>query len=392
MQIIVPFEPAENDIPANFMLPQLERGESISTMVVSEDDLALGTSQCRILQYKMAGYATVTSSGAAMGASAGYGKEFVVPSQTASPTRSPGAMKDTTRLSPRTKQPIEVPSYVPPRPALSLDPSLLQSDNPNVRNGMNDRIKSIFTAYTLAGEPTLTPLGGAAHNTSSFGPLTENPLLVPSRRLVSPQLTQHAVTSTDGDYLMTIPTASVEVDLLEDHSTKKPNKPRHNHKKVKKPAEPIPNPNKTIYAKKIAALCFQENQNRGHRSDDDRSRKGAGTVSLSTILLLTSQVRLFLTIISWLGPAFSRRKQSKGHPPSISTHSASKFQVRGYVRPRRVQQHGSISWLGLSTNNAKCVRFSRAAASLLQSSPPIGYFAKPIQRKPCDTKAGKHCA
>ena len=278
MQIIVPFEPSQNDIPINFMLPQLERGESISAMVVSDDDLALGTSQCRILQYKMAGYTTIGPQGgpSVPTRSVGYGKEYV-PTQVASPTRSPSAMKTTTRLPPRPKEPLEMPSFVPPLPALSLDPSLLQSDNPNVRNGANDRIKSIFTAYTLIGEPTLTPLTGP--NASNFGSLAEKPFLVPSKKMVSPQLTAKALPVTEGDFLMTIPTESLDVDLLENHSTKKYNKGRRNHKKSSEPPETIPNPNKTIYSQKISALCYQQNQKRGHRSTDDRSRKGNGTVS-----------------------------------------------------------------------------------------------------------------
>ena len=267
MQIIVPFEPAQNDSPANFMLPQLDRGESISSMVVSEDNLALGTSQCRIVQYKLAGYTLLGSqSTSETGSSTGYAKEFV-PSHSASPTRSPISTKSMNKLALRPKQPIELPPYVPPMPALSLDPTLLQSDNPNVRNGMNDRIKSIFTAYTLAGEPTLTPLTSTA-NGSSSGPFTDTALLAPSKKLISPQLTGKAATSSKGDYLMTIPTSSLDLDLLENHSKKK-TRSKHNKK-----LEPIPNPNKTIYSQKISAICFQPSQNRGHISSDDRSRRG----------------------------------------------------------------------------------------------------------------------
>lgn len=292
MQIIVPFEPSQNDDPVNFMLPQLERGESISAMIVSEDDMALGTSQCRILQFKMAGYdATVTQQASMGSSSAGFGKEFTP----TSPARSPGSVKSMARLPPRQKQPIESPSYVPPLPALSLDPSLLQSDNPNIRNGINDRIKSIFTAYTPTGEPTLTPLTGP--NASHFGSLTTSPLLLSSKRQISPQLEAKAVTSKEGDFLMTIPTSALEVDLLESHTTKKQNKPHHNHRKGKEPSEPIPNPNKTIHARKIHALCYQEHQKRGHKSG-----KGAGTVSRVT--LRSCQNRNYFTILSSCVPSY----------------------------------------------------------------------------------------
>ena len=279
MQIVVPFEPSQNDSPANFMLPQLERGESISAMVVAEDNLALGTSQCRILQYKMAGYdATVHRTSTAPASSTGFSNEFVP----TSPTRSPGSVKSMASAPPRPKKTLEAPAFVPPSPALSLDPTLLQSENPSVRNGVNDRIKSIFTAYTIVGDPMLANLP-AGPNTS-FGPLTANPLIVPAKRIIAPQLTAKAE-KNDGDYLMTIPTSSLEVDLLENHSTKKSHKHRRNPKKAEgDTSDLIPNPNKTIFAKKIAALCY-ENLNRGPSSADDaKSRRGGGTVSESVIL------------------------------------------------------------------------------------------------------------
>ena len=223
------------------------------------------------------------------------------------------------RLPPRQKQPIESPSYVPPLPALSLDPSLLQSDNPNIRNGINDRIKSIFTAYTPTGEPTLTPLTGP--NASNFGPLTTNPLLLSSKRQISPQLEAKAITSKEGDFLMTIPTSALELDLLESHTTKKHNKPHLNHRKGKEPAEPIPNPNKTIHAKKIHALCYQQNQKRGHKSG-----KGAGSVR-KMFSVCSCRNRNHLNV-SLLYSVVSRRWQPEEYTCSLSPDPATKLQVR----------------------------------------------------------------
>ena len=271
MQIIVPFEPSHNDDPANFMLPSLDRGESICSMVVSEDKLALGTSQCRVLQYKMEGYSSKAQEGA-YGAGGSF-KEFVP----LSPTRSPSSANSTSASPPRPKpkRQLKLPDYAPPLAPLSLDPTLLQSDNPNVRNGMNDRMKSIFTAYTLVGEPTLTPL--TPSNAASFGPLTENTLLTPSRRKISSQLSAKAADASEGDYLMTIPTSSLDLDILQNHNS-------HKARLYQKPPrqageEPLPNPNKTIYSKEIAALCYEEGLNKSHRSSDDKCRKESETVS-----------------------------------------------------------------------------------------------------------------
>jgi len=257
MQIIVPFEPSQNDNPDNFLLPQLDRGESISAMVVAEDKLALGASQSRVLSYKMA-YSPhqqprATGSPPAGGLSA---KEFVP-----SAARFPGSTNGRSDAPPRPMQSLQIPPFVAPLPELSLDASILQSDNPNVRNGINDRIKSVFTAYALVGVPKISHITPGAN--SSFGPLAENVLLTPSRKEISPQLTEKAG-AFEGDFLMTIPTTSLELDILADHSTVAEKKPRK---------YALPNPNKTIYCKKLLALCYQQDLNRNHQIPGDRSSR-----------------------------------------------------------------------------------------------------------------------
>jgi hypothetical protein len=266
IQIIVPFEPSQNDVPANFMLPQLNRGEAISAMVVSEDNLALGTSQCRVLQYKMAGFGTGSHGRLAPGNTGSYTAKEFIPGE-GSHTRSPSSVKN---MTPSEKQPLEFPPFVPPSPALSIDASVLKSGNRGARNGINDRVKSIFSAYTLLSEPTLTPL-----STASFGPLMENPMLPPSKRKVDKDFTAKSITSTDGDYLQTIPTSSLKVDLLDDHSPI--NNGRHNHDSGRT-QKTLPNANKTIYNKKIASLVYQQPK---RHPGGDRSKRSDGPVSIS---------------------------------------------------------------------------------------------------------------
>jgi hypothetical protein len=258
MQIVVPFEPSQNDDPASFMLPQLDRGESISAMVVSEDNLALGTSLCRVLQYNMAGYSRRTRKTSIGSPSA---KEFVPSSgsHVGSTSRLPNAATSV-MTSETEKQPLDVPPFAPPLPPLSLEPSLLQSENPNVRNGMNDKLKSIFTAYTLLGEPAVSAL--TLPPNSSFGPISDDVLISPGRRKVSTDLIAKADT-TDGDYLMTIPSKALDIDLMENYSNRKSNRPRH-----KLATETLPNPNKTLYSKKLSALCYKEGFVGAHKSSD----------------------------------------------------------------------------------------------------------------------------
>ncbi|CAB9506151.1 PAN2-PAN3 deadenylation complex catalytic subunit PAN2 [Seminavis robusta] len=253
MQIIVPFEPSQNDIPANFMLPQLDRGEAISSMVVSEDNLALGTSQCRVLQYKMAGYDSSTRNMSGTTRTGVYAAKEFFPAQGRSP-RSPGSSKNMAPTLPQPKKPLEFRSFVPPAPALSIDASVLKSGNRGLRNGVNDRVKSVFSAYTLMGEPTLTPL-----STGRFGPLTDHIFMPPAKRSIAPDLAEKSITSSEGDYLMTIPTSSLDVDLFESHNPNGKWRRKHtNGRAGRNNPEPIPNPNKTIYNKKVAALVYQQ--------------------------------------------------------------------------------------------------------------------------------------
>lgn len=281
MQIIIPFEPHHNDDPTNFMLPSLDRGEAISSMVVSEDNLALGTSQCRVLQYKMAGYNAETQQVNSHGIGSSF-NQFSPSSPTLSSVS--GISTSASSTKPTSKMQLSPPDFVPPLPPLSLDPTILQSDNRNVRNGMDDRIKSIFTAYTLVGEPTLSSL--APSNIASFGPLAEHALLPPSRRKISSQLIAKADDASAGDYLMTIPTKSLDLDILANHNS---HKARLYRKPSREKAEqdPLPNPNKTIYSRKLAALCYEEGLNKRHLSSDDKSRddRGSGTVSIGLHLL-----------------------------------------------------------------------------------------------------------
>jgi len=285
MQIIVPFDPSQNDNPDNFMVPLLDRGESICSMATSEDNLALGTSQCRVLQYKMfETHGGLTSSGRVNGV-----KEFV-PTGRSPVLKSAPPMSSAVR---KPKQQLEVLEYTPPMPPLSLDPTLLQSANPNVRNGMSDRMKSIFTEYILTREPKLTPINPS--NINSFGPLSTDVLLLPSRRKISPLMSANAADASEGDYLKTVPTSSLDIDILQNHNSHKARLFRNPTTRHNGEQEPLPNPNKAIYSKRIASLCYEEGLNKTNPMSHDKSKNVAETVrdrhrSLTYLSLVTFSI------------------------------------------------------------------------------------------------------
>lgn len=216
LQVVTPFETLA-DNPMNFLSPRLDIGESISSMAVAEDDLAVGTSAGRIVKYKLAGYE-----------------------------------------SRRERQPLELPPFIPSLPLLSIEPSILLSESPNARDGSSEKMKSIFTAYTLCAEPTLTIVDPQI-SSSSPGPLNGN-VLVPSKKNVLKQLIDKG-TSSKGEVSVTIPTSNLGINLLHDHS----------HSRSRGGKNLLQNPNKLLYSKDLISLCYGTTDANLRR--EQRSRK-----------------------------------------------------------------------------------------------------------------------
>jgi len=237
-QVIVPFQEEQVDA-SNFITPQMSsRFETICSLCVSEENLALGTSQGKVLQYKMTGFQPRASDTIESGLSPGG---IFIPS-------SPHRASPKPKLSPRSrkKQPLVAPSFQPSPPALPLDPSLLLKDV-NARLGVNAKMKSIFGAYTLAANPTVSA--------TSFGPLATNPLVLQSRLKLSAALLCNSKL-IDLDSVRTIPMSELERDIFDDHRPERI-KARDNRKK-----EPLGNPNKLLYTDKLYKDRYDESYNR----------------------------------------------------------------------------------------------------------------------------------
>jgi PAB-dependent poly(A)-specific ribonuclease subunit 2 len=227
LQILTPFE-TQDSKSTGFLLPQFEQGESISAMVESEGNLALGTSTGRVMEYKLKG----------------YNKPKSAPKQP--------------------KTPLEIPPFVPPMPPVSFDPSLLQGNDPNLRNGATNEIKSLFSAYILQADPKLTAIGNEAEEAmSTFGTLGGIPVVATGRRSVAQSLINKAATDA-GDFMVTIPTSKLELDLL---CNLKSTSKRY---RGKPPKDPIPNPNKMLVHGPLLSICYD---------GPDRQRKAKGLPS-----------------------------------------------------------------------------------------------------------------
>ncbi|CAJ1934316.1 unnamed protein product [Cylindrotheca closterium] len=241
LQILVPFQEPD-DKSTSFFAAQLAQGESISAMEASEDQLALGTSDGRVLMYKLAGYKAKTKLRATSAA--------FVPA----PPR-PKAKKalDMTKL------------YEQPVTALPIDPTILcRNADPGRRNGNDEQTKSVFSTYVLQSIPKVSPTGFSLENSvASFGSIAGKPILYPAKRTVSESFLKEAA-SGEGDFLLTIPTSKLDLDIMENHASQPK---RRNPKKVPQP--PKLNPNKLLHCPKLSSLCYEDGLN------GRRRRKGS---------------------------------------------------------------------------------------------------------------------
>eukprot|EP00980_Cylindrotheca_fusiformis_P010035 scaffold2214_cov139-Cylindrotheca_fusiformis.AAC.32 len=262
LQILVPFEePAESNTA--FFAPQLAQGESISAMGTSEDDLALGTSGGRVLRYRLAGYKPKTKF-------ASPNSSAFVPS---TGIRSSARGSRRSRLETTNRKPLEMSKlYEQPIPPLSMDPKLLLSNgDPGMRNGNDERIKALFSTYTLQADPQVSSIGYTVENTvASFGSLGGKPIILGGRRRVSEAFLNEAATGEE-DFLVTIPTDRLKVDILANHAPQLKRRP-YNKKAPKK--ETKPNPNKFLFCPALSSLCYEDGLN-GRRRQRGNQAQGS---------------------------------------------------------------------------------------------------------------------
>lgn len=256
MQIIAPFQEESTFSKSSYIVPQLKRGEAISSLCISEDCLALGTSQGNVLQYKLAGYEsnlTSLSTNMSMNQSGVFMPSIARRAQSGGSSISTLSRGTTgsSRISIE-KIPLKVPSFHPPLPALSLDAALLLAPDPNIRNGTNDKMKNIISSYILVAEPTVTPISDLRQR------LATEPIVPQIRLQVSADLVKEATQAAG--FLQTIPASSLNLDLFDDHRTEHHVTPRN-----KLTSLLHQNPNKMIYTNKLFDLLYRENLNRVKR-------------------------------------------------------------------------------------------------------------------------------
>jgi hypothetical protein len=157
--------------------------------------------------------------------------------------------------------------YEQPMTTFSIDPKLLlQNRDSGMRNGNDEKTKSLFSTYVLQADPKLSSVGYSVENAvGSFGSLGGKPIIAGGRRSVSQSFIKEAATG-DEDFLVTIPTPKLDLDIFADHTTRPKRRPYN-----KAPKQPKANPNKLLHCQKLSALCYEDGLNgrrrqRGHQS------------------------------------------------------------------------------------------------------------------------------
>ena len=287
VQVLVPFE-AQNENSISFFQPQLEQGEFMSAITQSDENLGIGTNRGRVLTYKLAGYKPSAIKSKATQQPEAYSTSSFNASDK---FRALSGIKSNAKN--KKKKPLKMPPFLPTSaPGVPFPPSLLVNpSDPSRRNGADDRIKSLFSTYVLQSNPKLTFIGNSVQESmSTFGPLGASPIVLDSQRKVAGSFLSQT-TPGEMEYLLTIPTSKLDVDILSNH-----NKISKRYQ-GKKDNDVKQNPNKFLYCDKLSSLCYEDGiygrrKQRVHQRSSSSVSAICSMLSLFQILNLMSPIRL----------------------------------------------------------------------------------------------------
>ena len=275
LEIITPFNEdasAGSLSHSSFFQPDLSAGESMTIMKFEggQGDLHIGTSYGRVLRYGLAAYRKTihdtnrappqavldAASGGMLGRAGSSKGAFRESGNT-------GVDKSVIRPTP---EPLDIPSFGPPPPDLSIDPTLLCS---SARTSPDFHVQgwNVFDGYVMASNPILSSDKALLHprysrstvSATTLGPLSTAALAAPSKRWLSKKL-QTKLEESSADLIKVFPTSSLAIDLLvppelidEEISA--------SNKRGKNDSKSFPNPNKLIYSTEQFAACYDATAN-----------------------------------------------------------------------------------------------------------------------------------
>eukprot|EP00571_Detonula_confervacea_P008660 CAMPEP_0172317850 /NCGR_PEP_ID=MMETSP1058-20130122/33035_1 /TAXON_ID=83371 /ORGANISM="Detonula confervacea, Strain CCMP 353" /LENGTH=1651 /DNA_ID=CAMNT_0013032517 /DNA_START=344 /DNA_END=5299 /DNA_ORIENTATION=+ len=271
-EVINPFHNASDGAghDSTFFQPELNAGESMTTVDVHDGELYVGTSYGRVLQYGLTNYDKTTHAASR------------------SPTSS--------------KEPLDMPPFAPSPPELSIDPTILLSSHSPASSEQMSHGWNVFDAYAMASNPLLSSDKALLHprysrasvQSTRLGPLSTRALVPPSKRWLSKTLQSKLLeenkpsvgggvgrnsnknNNADADFVKVFPTSSLELnDLLAPAEDVEKKRNGYQGKKVANKNNTntsFPNPNKFIYSAKSFAACYDATANPRKNTKDNNTR------------------------------------------------------------------------------------------------------------------------
>jgi hypothetical protein len=288
LEVITPFhdETTAGPSPSHYFQPDLNAGESMTTMNFDggNGNLHIGTSFGRVLRYGMTQYrktihdknrtpqsvldvgsgGLVRGSGSSKGVIGGEGG---LP-QRWSESASSGVDKSDVRPA---KEPLDMPSFAPSPPELSIDPKLLCS-NAQPSADLHIQGWNVFDGYVMASNPKLSSDKTLLHprysrssvTATALGPLSTNAMVAPSKRWLSKKL-HMKLEESSADMVKVFPTSSLGLndpltptELIDEEISIGNRREKDDSKRKTKV---FPNPNKMIYSNEPFAACYDATAN-----------------------------------------------------------------------------------------------------------------------------------
>ena len=258
LQLIKPFETSRNDEDVDelqkFIYPPLNSGESITALTVMEREMALGTSNGNIFQYRMDDTIKVNRQSTfpddkALSNHLESEYAYTLPAVLSSSRKKEQIHTDNVSLCDISKRPLNVQSDNIKTPDLCIDSSALQ-DNAQVQETIHTTSpRSIFNYYVLQKDQVVTRHGEdeSSKLQYSFGPLSEHVLRTSAKKCLSSKL-RNAVAKNKNDLVISITASDLNLDLI-------------NSKQYSKDGNFLmtANPNKLLNDDKMSALCYDKN-------------------------------------------------------------------------------------------------------------------------------------
>jgi len=325
MQIMTAFEEPDKN-PLNFIFPPLDQGEAMTCMSLSNDSLAIGTSQSTILQFKLAGYdkgpktiASDTFRGV---------KNPSLQIQTGISGVSLSDSMETEKIS------LEVPNFYPGLPPFSISPTVLFKDQP----AGNTTTDSLFSSYIMCTDPLIS--SKEPQRESIFDPIARDPLVPTSRRIVASTVI-NAGSKSRGDSGLIVPASALKIELLSKDDT--------NVEVPQSSKGQFSNPNKLLYSEKLASTCFSPDMRRNGTDNRRRSSTQNSTLALkyrkklseeASESVIPARYRLTLRPQNIVSPHFEYRSYNKtgifpgwDYPPSMPSAHVPSVSVLLYFVP-----------------------------------------------------------